>query len=131
MSVLVWVDAWQLQCCGTPFGVGDAVAWRCGDPDPDWLESVLGPDVASRISSAEEHHDALPDDHPVTSGTVVEIHAAFCGYAPRGTDDRTLYPVPGSAVLQEVPHADGSDRDRSDARFTGYVVEVELSPETG
>ena len=25
--LLVWVDAWQMQCCGDPFAVGSSVEW--------------------------------------------------------------------------------------------------------
>jgi hypothetical protein len=35
----VFVEDWQHECCGEPFGVGDTVAWRLGlghDPDGMW-----------------------------------------------------------------------------------------------
>ena len=27
VRALVWVDAWQQECCGDPFAIGDAVTW--------------------------------------------------------------------------------------------------------
>lgn len=39
----VWVDFWQMQCCGEPFRTGDQVAWTVRATDPDWLEVMLGP----------------------------------------------------------------------------------------
>ncbi|GEL98993.1 DUF6578 domain-containing protein [Cellulomonas terrae] len=128
MDLLVWYSSWQLQCCGDVFGVGDWVAWDCRETDLDWLESALGPEVAGRISWAEEHHDVLPDGHPVARGTVVEIQAAFCRFA-LGADQRVSYPVPGTTVLRQVTHADGTEHDPSGARFLGYVVEVAVQPE--
>ena len=26
-EITVWVDDWQMQCCGTPFAIGDRVDW--------------------------------------------------------------------------------------------------------
>lgn len=131
MSVLIWVDGWQMQCCGERFAVGEAIAWRCVAPDLEWFESVLGAGLARRIYAAEEHHDQLSGDHPTTHGTVVDIHAAFSRYAPLGADATTLYPVPGSAVLRHVPHSGGDEDPPPDARFNGWVVEVELLAEPG
>lgn len=37
--LLVWVDAWQMQCCGDPFAVGSRVAWTLSEPDREWLAS--------------------------------------------------------------------------------------------
>ncbi|WP_407342171.1 DUF6578 domain-containing protein [Pengzhenrongella phosphoraccumulans] len=129
MAELIWVDGWQMQCCGQPFAVGTHVEWRLNDaPDVDWLETALDPVIARRISYSEEHHDDPPGDHPLRQGTVVAIQGAFCRYAPTSLDERTLYPVAGSAVLREVSRADGDVRDESGERFNGYVVEVELLP---
>ena len=127
MTELIWVDGWQMQCCGKPFAVGSHVEWRLNDaPDLDWLETALEPEIARRISYSEEHHDDPPGDHPLRHGTVVAIQAAFCQYAPTGPDERKLYPVAGSTVRREVSQADGAMRDESGERFNGYVVEVEL-----
>ncbi|MBO3090069.1 DUF6578 domain-containing protein [Cellulomonas dongxiuzhuiae] len=128
MSVSVWVDGWQLQCCGRPFGVGEEVTWRCADPDLRWLESVLPRDVAHRISYAEEHHDEALVDRAVLRGTVVAIHAAFARYTQLDADDRTLHAVSGSGLLRAVRRADGNEGGETDARFNGYVVEVDVLP---
>ncbi|UZN03762.1 DUF6578 domain-containing protein [Cellulomonas sp. S1-8] len=128
MSVLIWVDGWQMQCCGERFAVGEAIAWRCVAPDTEWLESTLGAVLARRVSAAEEHHDVLPDDHPTTHGTVVEIHAAFNRYAPLGADAVTRSAVPGSTVLRQVAHSGGDEDPPSDTHFDGWVVEVDLLP---
>jgi hypothetical protein len=33
VALVVWVDGWQMQCCGTPFAVGSQVAWTLGEAD--------------------------------------------------------------------------------------------------
>ena len=127
--MLVWVDAWQMQCCGEPFAIGDRVTWALNhEPDLDWLQAAVGPEVADRIQFAEDHHGALPDDHPVSRGSVVGIHAAYSLYAPVAGGGRTFHPVPGSAVLQETALADGNEDTESDEDFNGYVVELDLLP---
>lgn len=121
MDGLVWVDGWQLECCGDPFAVGDVVTWDCTDADDEWLASTLGPQAARTIRFAEQHHDEPAADHPVVRGTVVGIQAAFCRYAP-GPDPTLLQPVPGSGVLRAIRSTGTGDEDPSGAHFLGYVV---------
>lgn len=127
-AALVWVDGWQLDCCGEPFAVGDTVAWRLrDDPDVAWLSTVLEPAVARRVAHAQEHHDEMPA--PVRRARVVAIEAASCAYAATGDDGRTLRPVAGSSVLRPVDRADradGSAEEQAGTRLTGYLVHVDL-----
>lgn len=128
VSVLVWVQGWQMQCCGDPFTVGDEVEWTLdADPDTDWLEAALGTDLASRIAYAEDHHGGLPDETPVTRSKVLAIKTAHGRYAPLTPDGKTLYPVAGSAVMRSVDRVDGSESDLPEMPLNGYVVEVDLS----
>lgn len=124
----VWVDDWQMQCCGKPFAVGTTLSWKLRDPDPGWLGSVLGPDRAITVDAAEEHHGAVAeDDSPSVTGTVSSIETVHCRYAPQAEGDpRSLYPVAGSAVIARVWSADGWTPDKGELRFVGYVVRLEL-----
>lgn len=64
-SLRVWVEAWQIQCCGDAFEVGSKVEWTlCEQSDRDWLTSVLGDEFAREITYSEEHHGGLPDERP-------------------------------------------------------------------
>jgi hypothetical protein len=127
MSITVWVDSWQMQCCGEPFQRGSQVAWTLTDPDPDWFEAMLGPNAEQTVDMVEEHHGGVPEDMIPTWGTVTRIAAVHCRYAPRpGSDSWTSYPVPGSGVLTDVESADGWTADRGDERFVGYLVGLEL-----
>ncbi len=57
----VWMDAWQLQCCGQPFNVGSTIDWTLAAPsDREFLASVLGDDLAGTVTHHEEHHGGLP-----------------------------------------------------------------------
>lgn len=112
VDTTIWVDDWQMQCCGNAFAVGTAVSWTLRDPNLDWPVAVLGPETASRVDAAEEHHGGVVVDAPSTTGTVRSIKAVHCRYAPQpGGDSPALYPVPGSGgptgagSLEEAPHA--------------------------
>lgn len=130
MLLVVWIDAWQIQCCGDPFEVGHTVAWTLSaQPDRDWLTSALDDQVAAAITHAEDHHGQLPDDLPPTRGTVQTIRSAFGRYAagPGTAAGATVYPVPGSAVLRKSTGADGRERESPSLRFNGYVVELRIA----
>lgn len=119
----IWVDAWQMQCCGEPFSVGSRISWTLAEADPEWLTSVLG--ISDTVDAAEEHHGGVPDGTPPTEGTVTAISAVHCRHAPApGGGQRVLYPVPSSAVLTPILSADGRTRDQDDLSFVGYLVHV-------
>jgi hypothetical protein len=123
----VWVDSWQMQCCGKPFRLGSRVSWTLGGADPDWVETMLGADTQETVDAVEEHHGGVPEDTVPTHGTVTRISAVHCRCAPRpGSDSRTSYQVPGSGALTDVELADGWTADRGDEQFAGYLVQLEL-----
>jgi hypothetical protein len=99
MIMTVWVDSWQMQCCGDPFRRGSKVTGTLRDADPDWFAAMLGPFVRRTVEMEEEHHGGVPADTPPTTGTVTLIAAVHCRYAPRGSGAGPSYPVPGSGVL--------------------------------
>jgi len=120
----IWVDAWQLQCCGEPFRVGSRVAWTLRDAGPDWLETVLGAEAARAVDAAEEHHGGVSEETEPVTGTVTRISAVHCRYDPRpGDDPRALPVVRGSAALTDLKSADGWTADRGEERFAGYIVQ--------
>ena len=46
----IWVDGWQMQCCGEPFRLGSQVAWTLRAADPDGLEVSLIPETLERTT---------------------------------------------------------------------------------
>jgi hypothetical protein len=125
MPVTVWVDDWQQQCCGAPFAVGGTVHWTLTGPDTAWLATVLGPERAAAVDRAEEHHGRLPDDAPVTTGTVTSIGAVHCRFRPLpGGNRRDRYPDAGTTTVTRRDSADGWEPADADLRFVGYLVEI-------
>ncbi|RZU50087.1 hypothetical protein EV385_1850 [Krasilnikovia cinnamomea] len=124
MELNVWVDGWQMQCCGEPFSVGSDVSWTLRwEPDWEWLSVLLGDQGAASMDAAEDHHEDVPEGTPETVGTVRSITAVHCRYAPSGAP-RELVPVPGSGVLTPLSKADGWTKDRDELRFVGYLVRI-------
>ena len=90
MGMTVWIDSWQMQCCGEPVHRGSQVAWTLSDPDPDWFEAMLGPDAGVTVDAVEEHHGGVSEDTTPTRGTVTRIGAVHCRYAPRSGGSRII-----------------------------------------
>ncbi|MFG2039921.1 DUF6578 domain-containing protein [Dactylosporangium sp. NPDC048998] len=112
MTISIWVDSWQLQCCGEPFRIDAGVSWRLTyDRDLAWLADVLAP-TAVRVDAAEDHHGGITVP---TSGTVTRIRELHCRFDPG--------PVPGSGQLSDVEETVKWVDDRGDLRFAGFVVE--------
>ncbi|MFG2497403.1 DUF6578 domain-containing protein [Streptomyces sp. NPDC048441] len=79
----VMFDDWQMECCGTPFSVGDEVAWSLSGEAP--------------LYSVELHGDEEAD----TVGRVRSIEVVTRGFTlPAGT--RTFEPVAGEQWLRAV-----------------------------
>ncbi|WP_225827868.1 DUF6578 domain-containing protein [Streptomyces naphthomycinicus] len=110
--IRVFYEHWQMECCGTPFAVGDEVRWRLVTVDTReerdgyhgaaaWVNRHGGPDreTAGRVLSIDlvhqeylAHHDPLAVEHPEPEPGTVVLRAA----------GRALEAVPGGAVLEPV-----------------------------
>jgi hypothetical protein len=122
----VWVDAWQMQCCGEPFGVGSRVSWALAERDPGWVTAVLGAGVI--VDAAEDHHGGVPGGTPPTAGTVTAVSAVHCRPAPApGQSGQAPRPAAPPAVFTPVTRADGRTRDRDGLNFAGYLVHLSTS----
>ncbi|MGC5398644.1 DUF6578 domain-containing protein [Streptomyces sp. DT20] len=125
MTLTIWVDDWQMQCCGDTFRPGDAVSWQLLEVDPEDYADIVGSDRAAEIDFCEEHHDS-GEEQPLTPLRVVAVTEVHCRYGvPSGSTADVLYPVPGSTELVPVVEADGWAKARPHVRFAGYLVTAE------
>jgi hypothetical protein len=100
MGITVWVDGWQLQCCGEPFRLGSQVAWTLRAAAPRWLGKVLGAD-APAVDAWKEHHGGVPEDTAPTRGTITRIVAVHYRSAPvPGKGPAAALPIPRRGVLK-------------------------------
>ncbi|MGI5468416.1 DUF6578 domain-containing protein [Streptomyces sp. CA-132043] len=120
----VCYEDWEMECCGTPFAVGDRVTWTLGpvtDPLWDW-----------RVNN---HSDAHGGPASVT-GRVRSIQLVTQGYRrPPGT--RTYEPVPGERSLRPAlscpkwfarGRSGADDRPGHRTDEIGALVELEVAP---
>ncbi|MYV42328.1 hypothetical protein GT030_26535 [Streptomyces sp. SID1328] len=122
MTLTIWVDDWQMQCCGQNFAVGGVVSWTLLEADPEDYADVVGEERADEIGFREEHHGRA-GERAATSLEVLSIDEVHCRYEERaGATDRMNLPVRGTAVLVPVDRADGWARPRPDVEFAGYLV---------
>ncbi|MFE7410696.1 DUF6578 domain-containing protein [Streptomyces laurentii] len=129
MTWTVWIDGWQMQCCGADFVPGDLVSWTLLEVEPEDYADIVGGERADEIDFREEHH-GQEEGHTPTSVEVVSIAAVHCRYeVSPGASDKVSHPVPGSTVLVPVEKADGRADPRTGVRFAGYLVTVRRTAE--
>ncbi|MFI5629324.1 DUF6578 domain-containing protein [Streptomyces sp. NPDC051664] len=124
MTLTIWVDDWQIQCCGESFTPGDVVSWKLLDVDPEDYADVVGGERAAEIDFREEHHGQ--EEHAPTRLQVLTIAEVHCRYeVPPGGTGNVQHPVTGTTVFVPVREADGWAEARPDVSFAGYFVTAE------
>jgi hypothetical protein len=121
---LIYVEGWQMECCGDAFATGSVVRWTLAPADHDFLDAVLGPALSADVTDAEEHHhDPATTSVQPFSGVVRSIRTVSCQYAkPEGAS--SLYPVANTAVLTEVTSTEATIPAESGVVFLGWLVSV-------
>ena len=127
--VRAWMAAWEMECCGTPFRVGDTVTWPLLDLDTEGLAFVqerLGEDAGAPITHSTIFHGKRVVDIPKTSGVVTGIHALYNRF--ERTFAREIRPVPHSGRLVWLHDSDAHDDITADddEGFTAYVVDLDV-----
>lgn len=111
----IYYEAWQIQCCGKPFKIGDRVRWSCTIPKDEQIA------CEHKIDFCEEHH--LDQTHTIEgtiTGILAEIAVSLIGNL--NYDSAPKYTMP----LQE---ADGYEteelcREQGNRYFWGYIVSM-------
>lgn len=116
----MWISDWQMQCCGDPVVVGKTITLSTtSDFDREHLGVVLGESGAASLTDYEDHHNVASRPTSQLEGTVERIEAVSCRYETRG---RVMYPVAGTARLDDRIEATGSEPEEEAVRFVGYIV---------
>jgi hypothetical protein len=121
------MSAWQMQCCGEPFGVGSRVRWTLASVGEyrDFLGAFMGDELAGTVAHREEHHGGAPVGTPATEGVVASIRAVWCRFGSDSDRPHDLNPDAGSATVLPMESADGWNPDEGESRFVGYIVELD------
>jgi hypothetical protein len=121
VTIRVYYEAWQLECCGDPFQVGDEVSWRLVASDlPFDLRELVGSEVEEPQWTEEHHGDG--DGVAATRARVIGIQVLVCEHT---IDPNTRWAerVPGTGRLIPVRYANG--HDPGDGEFEGHVVDLD------
>jgi hypothetical protein len=129
MELTVYMEDWQLDCCGEPFAVGSQISWTLIQNRCSWIQDIISPDAGIVVAAREEHHGRLAADTPATRGTVNRIFAVCCQYAPPAVEAGPQQPVPGSGVLIPVTQAQrfGGHHYHHLGKSIGYVAQVRIA----
>ncbi|WP_324612434.1 DUF6578 domain-containing protein [Massiliimalia timonensis] len=115
MKCVVFYECWQMECCGTPFSIGDRVKWLVTKP-----EYFKSPIDIGKIDYLYEAHSSEWEKIAVLEGTVEHIRILYERYAPSEDNARLLVPVDGELI--KVENAKGFDNQFKDMEAGGYVV---------
>lgn len=114
VEINVWMDHWQMDCCGVPFRTGSVVSWQLRAPTAiDWLDVVFRSGVSATVDAVEDHHGGGPP----TTVTVLSIATVHCRFDPE--------PVAGSGIMSPVRAAERWIGDDGDRGFAGFLVRAD------
>lgn len=133
-----WYEDWQMECCGTPFSVGDEISWKLETMDGDHVARGGWQDEQRTYGALSwvENHGGPPQP---TKGLVRAIDLVSRVYTRRAAGE--LEPVPGTRTLEprdncpkwfgpEEPCAGTGTRegahDRRHRRIEGVLVTLEV-----
>ena len=125
MTTTLFMEHWQIQCCGEPFGVGDNVSWPTTPVTGRSFLDFLG-DRAGEVDAYEDHH--LPGEPVVVcEGVVSAIEAVFCLY--EHVSGQRFRPRLGTTEFQTRSFVDGREPYEPIAdvhrRFVGYLIAID------
>ncbi|MFF7973922.1 DUF6578 domain-containing protein [Streptomyces sp. NPDC007905] len=112
----VFYEHWQMECCGSPFGVGEEVAWKlvaydredrrrnAGHGAEAWVENHGGPDreTVGRVRAIDLVHQEFLAHHDPRATEAAELADLAPGTVVFRSTGRKLEPVPGPPTLEPV-----------------------------
>jgi uncharacterized protein DUF6578 len=117
VEINVWMDHWQMDCCGVPFEVGSEVSWQLRPVTGlEWLD-VVQAGLVLTVDAVEDHHGGSAP----TTATVLSIATLHCRFAPE--------PVADSGTMATVRAANKWIEDCGDRQFAGFLMRARVSDE--
>lgn len=124
MKKIVVYEGWEMECCGTPFKIGDSISWPVFDADDPTALDHMGVD---HVDYYEEHHSGEPDNDmsPLyrLTGTVASIRLLYCRYERESKRSKFMIPVEGKLV--DSDNAEQWNKDIDNYSFRSFIVGVD------
>ena len=112
----VFYAVWQMQCCGTPFSVGDKVEWTVLSNN-----AFNSPVDIGKIDYCYDAHYAKGDKVLAFEGRVEEIKILYHKFIP-SKDNKSLIAVSGK--VSDINYVNGWEDNIEDMKVVGYVVSL-------
>ncbi|MHC6204169.1 DUF6578 domain-containing protein [Breznakiellaceae bacterium SP9] len=117
----VWIEDWQMQCCGKPFAIGDTVEWLA----LKWTGTDSEIVNVGKTDYLYDHHSSDFKGLFKIQGVVAHIEAIFYHYEEKqmvlaGRSGNFMIPVSGK--VRSVESANGWEKDADGMDFAAYHV---------
>ena len=109
----IYYEAWQIQCCGKPFKIGDRVRWSCVLPKEEKYA------CGHKIDFYEEHHG--DETHSIV-GTITGILAEIEFPMVKGQDHSNAQKYTMPLLEADGYETDEFCRKEGNRYFWGYIV---------
>jgi hypothetical protein len=120
----VYVEDWQMQCCGTPFKIGDSISWTV----IEYSDSIGYRDQHCKSDFYYENHSSAQQSEQLynLTATVVSIKACYytVEYSPIEGKEKCQMGHWIYAKSIDVTEADGRDADIDGLQFGSYNVKL-------
>jgi hypothetical protein len=117
-EITVLVEAWQMQCCGTAFNIGNKIEW---DVVP-WTFDIPPVVGLTPIDYLYDSHNDGDGNLLKITGIVTEIHLMYEIYE-LDTNKNVQKPVSGK-LIKCNREADGWHKNMEEYIFTAYLVKL-------
>jgi hypothetical protein len=117
MEYTVFYEQWQMECCGTPFAVGDTIRWL--------VYKTIGLNTAIDIGKIDYCYEAHSDKWEklyVFTGRVQSIKILYERFEREKEDSPMMKRVDGT--LMDTEAVDGAEDDVDAMEASGYVVRL-------
>jgi len=117
---MVYIESWQMQCCGKPFKIGDRIEWTACKWEDDWVDPI------GKIDYIYENHNVSGKALYTLIATVSEIKAQYYTTELRPSPRLNNAELPHMVYVKaiDVTEADGWDEDAEGLDFGSYMVSL-------
>ncbi len=121
MKAKIFYDLWEMECCGTPFKIGEGVDWLVRNIDG--IKDTIEVDNLDYIYDA--HNDDWENIYKL-KGIVKTINIYYEKFKIKEVDGRNmLVPIPKTSKIVNTNSSDDYEEEMDGLKASAYVVELE------
>ena len=121
MKAKIFYDLWEMECCGTPFKIGEGVDWLVRNIDG--IKDTIEVDNLDYIYDA--HNDDWENIYKL-KGIVKTINVYYEEFEIKEVEGRNmLVPIPKTSKIVNTNSSDDYEEEMDGLKASAYVVELE------